>query len=96
MRETKCSGLFGPRIMFCVLEIQTAFAGAVGQGFDATMIQVATSVEYYFANACGLGAFGNQFADCLGLGRLGRFCHFFVECRADTRVWPCESSITCA
>src|ERR1700677_752849 len=42
------------------LEVETRFAGCVGEGLDATMIEIAAAVEDYLLDALLLGALGDQ------------------------------------
>src|SRR5580692_5725825 len=46
-----------------VLELQSCFAGCVGQSLDPSVIDVAATVEDHFADALGFGTLGNGFAD---------------------------------
>src|SRR5690606_32744592 len=50
------------------LELETAFAGGLGQRLHAAVIQEARAVEGHLLDAGSLGAFGNQLADRFGRG----------------------------
>src|SRR6185295_683265 len=55
----------------CILELQSAFAGSVGEGLHPAMEQEAATVEHDLADARLLGALGKRLADRGGaiLGR---------------------------
>ena len=46
------------------LELQATFASAVGQRFNAAMVQVSTAVEYYGVDTGCFGTFSDQLAYC--------------------------------
>src|SRR5271163_2586676 len=48
-----------------LLELQSRFARRIGDRFYATVIDVASAIEYYFREAFFFGQFGNLFADHL-------------------------------
>src|SRR3984957_3769507 len=47
-------------------EIQSAFAGRLGQGFHPAVIEVTAAIEHHVLDALFLGAFRDQLADRLG------------------------------
>src|SRR5271165_6144250 len=49
---------------FC-LELQSRFAGCVGKGLNAAMVQITATIEYYFRDAFFFGALSDGFADQL-------------------------------
>src|SRR5665213_2212600 len=63
------------------LEQKPAFTSRVGQGFDPAMIQITAPVEHHRLHALLLGAFGQQFSDCLGAGYVAAIfdAAFFVR-----------------
>src|SRR5215212_2553392 len=54
------------------LEFQPAFAGAVGEGLDAPVVQEATAIEHDRRDALLLGALGEELPDLLGPVALAR------------------------
>src|ERR1700679_1148976 len=50
------------------LELQTCFAGCIGEGFDAAVIEVAAAVEDHLLDALLLRALGDELADGLRSG----------------------------
>jgi hypothetical protein len=51
-----------------ILELQSAFAGAVGDGLHATMVAIPAAIEHNLRDALGLGPLGEQLSRGLGLG----------------------------
>src|SRR5271167_4617714 len=45
------------------LEFETRFAGCVGEGLDATVIEITAAVENHLLDALLLGALGDDFTD---------------------------------
>lgn len=76
---------------------QTAFASAISDGGDATVVLVAATVEDDGLDAGSLGALGDELADLLGLGGLvtieGPRCNASMV-EADAKVLPTVSSTT--
>src|SRR5438270_10884279 len=52
------------------LELQSCFAGSVGQCLHASVIDVTASIENHFCDALSFGTLGNRFANV--------FCHSHV------------------
>src|SRR5215467_4103647 len=50
------------------LELETRFAGGVGEGLDTAVIEIAAAVEDDLRNALFLGALGDLLTDFLGSG----------------------------
>src|SRR5436189_6476304 len=68
-----------------ILELQSAFARAVGNGLHATMVAIAPAVEHHEAQSLGLCAGGHGLAHQLGLLRLLFARHLRLEVRVDGR-----------
>src|SRR5207302_3951607 len=50
------------------LEVETRFAGCVGEGFYAAMVKIATTIEDHLLDALLFGALGDQLANLGGGG----------------------------
>ena len=84
--------------MQILLELQSGFAGGIGQRLDPSVIDVAAAVEHDFLDPFGLGALGNAFADVLRRSQVASGpCSPFLPSAefAETRVAPFKSSINC-
>jgi hypothetical protein len=51
-------------------KLQSGFAGGIGQGFHAAMVQVAAAIEHYVRNPLGLSALGDGLADYFGRSQI--------------------------
>ena len=81
-----------------VLELQSGFAGGVGDCRDPPVVEVAASIEDDLGDAGGLGPLGDELAD-LGGGVLvarGRAAQVGSVVEAAASVRPARSSITWA
>ena len=81
-----------------ILELQSRFAGRIGDCLDASVINVATAIEHHLGDALLLGQFGDLLADGLGRGDVaagGALALFALAVEAAASVLPWRSSITC-
>ena len=86
------------RIPGLVLELQTGFAGCIGQRLDAAVVQVSATVEDDLLDALLLRALGDQLADFAAAATLPPYFFsvvFLPKEDAEARVTPLRSSMSC-
>lgn len=76
------------------LQLQAALTGAISQGLNTAMINVATTVEHDLGDALFQSLCCNLLADLSsGLDVAAVAVEVLVQVDADTRVTPCSSSM---
>ena len=76
-------------------ELQTCFAGRIGECLDPTVVLESASVEDDGRHACVLGALGDQLADFIAVSADSVFDRRSFSCDdAAAKVRPLLSSIT--
>src|SRR5580765_3879464 len=78
--RSRCAGVslrftHSAHVLFYHLELQSAFAGAVGDGLHATMVTITCPVEHDFLDSCRGGLLGQQLAGPFGPAALARAVH---------------------